>query len=279
VAPLPVGVAGELYMAGAGLARGYLARPGLTAERFVPDPFGGEGERLYRTGDLARYDADGVIEYIGRIDHQVKIRGFRIELGEVEARLQQHDTVHEAVVLALDTTGGQQLVGYVVPADAAWVESQDVHVVLRDTLRADLKASLPDYMVPTHFMLLERLPLTPNGKLDRKALPQPDGNIRQGGHVEPETVLERRIATIWAEVLGLQNVSLTDNFFELGGHSLLATQAVARLQIELGTNLPLALLFQTENLQAFAREVGSLGTRNDGDLDELQDFMAELEAV
>jgi len=279
VAPLPVGVAGELYMAGAGLARGYLARPGLTAERFVPDPFGGEGERLYRTGDLARYDADGVIEYIGRIDHQVKIRGFRIELGEVEARLQQHDTVHEAVVLALDTTGGQQLVGYVVPAHAAWVESQDVHVVLRDTLRADLKASLPDYMVPTHFMLLERLPLTPNGKLDRKALPQPDGNIRQGGHVEPETVLERRIATIWAEVLGLQNVSLTDNFFELGGHSLLATQAVARLQIELGTNLPLALLFQTENLQAFAREVGSLGTRNDGDLDELQDFMAELEAV
>ncbi|WP_085704955.1 non-ribosomal peptide synthetase [Pseudomonas sp. B8(2017)] len=277
--PLPVGVVGELYMAGAGLARGYLARPGLTAERFIPDPFGGQGGRLYRTGDLARYDADGVIEYVGRIDHQVKIRGFRIELGEIEARLQQQDAVREAVVLALDAPGGKQLLGYVVPADAASVASEEARAALLDTLRARLKASLPDYMVPAHLLLLERLPLTPNGKLDRKALPQPDGNLRRAAHVAPETELERRIAAVWAEVLGLENVSLTDNFFELGGHSLLATQAVARLQIELGTNLPLALLFQTENLQAFAQEVGSLGTRNDGDLDELQDFMAELEAV
>ncbi|AHC83970.1 fusaricidin synthetase [Pseudomonas monteilii SB3101] len=277
--PLPVGVVGELYMAGAGLARGYLARPGLTAERFIPDPFGGQGGRLYRTGDLARYDADGVIEYAGRIDHQVKIRGFRIELGEIEARLQQQDAVREAVVLALDAPGGKQLLGYVVPADAASVASEEARAALLDTLRARLKASLPDYMVPAHLLLLERLPLTPNGKLDRKALPQPDGNPRRAAHVAPETELERRIAAVWAEVLGLENVSLTDNFFELGGHSLLATQAVARLQIELGTNLPLALLFQTENLQAFAQEVGSLGTRNDGDLDELQDFMAELEAV
>ncbi|WP_085691694.1 MULTISPECIES: non-ribosomal peptide synthetase [unclassified Pseudomonas] len=277
--PLPVGVVGELYMAGAGLARGYLARPGLTAERFIPDPFGGQGGRLYRTGDLARYDADGVIEYAGRIDHQVKIRGFRIELGEIEARLQQQDAVREAVVLALDAPGGKQLLGYVVPADAASVASEEARAALLDTLRARLKASLPDYMVPAHLLLLERLPLTPNGKLDRKALPQPDGNLRRAAHVAPETELERRIAAVWAEVLGLENVSLTDNFFELGGHSLLATQAVARLQIELGTNLPLALLFQTENLQAFAQEVGSLGTRNDGDLDELQDFMAELEAV
>ncbi|RFP96423.1 amino acid adenylation domain-containing protein, partial [Pseudomonas putida] len=277
--PLPVGVVGELYMAGAGLARGYLARPGLTAERFIPDPFGGQGGRLYRTGDLARYDADGVIEYAGRIDHQVKIRGFRIELGEIEARLQQQDAVREAVVLALDAPGGKQLLGYVVPADAASVASEEARAALLDTLRARLKASLPDYMVPAHLLLLERLPLTPNGKLDRKALPQPDGNLRRAAHVAPETELERRIAAVWAEVLGLENVSLTDNFFELGGHSLLATQAVARLQIELGTNLPLALLFQTKNLQAFAQEVGSLGTRNDGDLDELQDFMAELEAV
>ncbi|WP_144174658.1 non-ribosomal peptide synthetase [Pseudomonas sp. Kh13] len=277
--PLPTGVVGELYMAGAGLARGYLARPGLTAERFIPDPFGATGSRLYRTGDLARYDTDGVIEYVGRIDHQVKIRGFRIELGEIEARLQQQDAVREAVVLALDAPGGQQLVGYVVPGDAALVEREEAQAALRDTLRDVLKASLPDYMVPAHLLLLERLPLTPNGKLDRKALPQPDGNLRQTACLAPETELERRIAAIWAEVLGLENVSLTDNFFELGGHSLLATQAVARLQIELGTNLPLALLFQTENLQAFAQEVGSLGTRNDGDLDELQDFMAELEAV
>ncbi|MCY1433240.1 Linear gramicidin synthase subunit D [compost metagenome] len=266
-------------MAGAGLARGYLARPGLTAERFIPDPFGGQGGRLYRTGDLARYAADGVIEYVGRIDHQVKIRGFRIELGEIEARLQQQDAVREALVLALEAPGGKQLVGYVVPADAVLLDCEEARAALRDSLRAELKASLPDYMVPAHLLLLERLPLTPNGKLDRKALPQPDGNLRQAAYVAPETELERRIAAIWAEVLGLENVSLTDNFFELGGHSLLATQAVARLQIELGTNLPLALLFQTENLQAFAQEVGSLGTRNDGDLDELQDFMAELEAV
>ncbi|NQD58262.1 amino acid adenylation domain-containing protein, partial [Pseudomonas sp. CM25] len=278
-APLPTGVVGELHMAGAGLARGYLARPGLTAERFLPDPFGKAGSRLYRTGDLARYGADGVIEYVGRVDHQVKIRGFRIELGEIEARLQQQDTVREAVVLAQDAAGGQQLVGYVVPSDAASVESREAQTALRDTLRAQLKANLPDYMVPAHLLLLERLPLTPNGKLDRKALPQPDGNLRQAAYVAPDTELERKVAAIWAEVLGVENVSLTDNFFELGGHSLLATQAVARLQIELGTNLPLALLFQTENLQAFAQEVGSLGTRNDGDLDELQDFMAELEAV
>ncbi|MBV4490401.1 non-ribosomal peptide synthetase [Pseudomonas oryzicola] len=277
--PLPVGVVGELHMAGAGLARGYLARPGLTAERFIPDPFGGQGGRLYRTGDLARHDADGVIEYIGRSDHQVKIRGFRIELGEIEARLQRLDTVREAVVLALDAAGGQQLVGYVVPADALSGDDLAAQAALCETLRAELKASLPEYMVPAHLVVLDQLPLTPNGKLDRKALPQPNGHLRQAGYQAPETELERRIAAIWAEVLGLENVSLTDNFFELGGHSLLATQAVARLQIELASNLPLALLFQTENLQAFAQAVGSLGTRNDGDLDELQDFMAELEAV
>ncbi|RCL20454.1 non-ribosomal peptide synthetase, partial [Pseudomonas sp. AFG_SD02_1510_Pfu_092] len=277
--PLPAGVVGELYMAGAGLARGYLARPGLTAERFVPDPFGGHGARLYRTGDLARHDAEGVIEYVGRSDHQVKIRGFRIELGEIEARLQQQDAVREALVLALDAPGGQQLVGYVVPAAALAALSEQAQAALRDSLRTALKASLPDYMVPAHLLLLDGLPLTPNGKLDRKSLPAPDGRLRQAAHVPPETDLECRIAAIWAEVLGLENVSLSDNFFELGGHSLLATQAVARLQIELGSNLPLALLFQTENLQAFAQAVGGLATRNDEDLDELQDFMAELEAV
>ncbi|MBC3499749.1 amino acid adenylation domain-containing protein, partial [Pseudomonas sp. SWRI67] len=167
--PAVRGSAGELYLGGVGLARGYHQRPALTAERFVPDPFSDNGGRLYRTGDLARYNADGVIDYAGRLDHQVKIRGLRIELGEIEARLLELPAVQEAVVLAQDGPSGKQLVGYVVPADSTQNEG-----ALRDSLREALKAGLPDYMVPTHLLLLSTLPVTPNGKLDRKALPQPD---------------------------------------------------------------------------------------------------------
>ncbi|MER0774623.1 amino acid adenylation domain-containing protein, partial [Pseudomonas aeruginosa] len=190
--PVPRGAVGELYIGRAGLARGYLRRPGLSATRFVPNPFpGGAGERLYRTGDLARFQADGNIEYIGRIDHQVKVRGFRIELGEIEAALAGLAGVRDAVVLAHDGVGGTQLVGYVVADSAEDAER------LRESLRESLKRHLPDYMVPAHLMLLERMPLTVNGKLDRQALPQPDASLSQQAYRAPGSELEQRIAAIW----------------------------------------------------------------------------------
>ncbi|WP_152035100.1 AMP-binding enzyme, partial [Pseudomonas ovata] len=191
--------------------------PALTAERFVPDPFGQAGERVYRSGDLTRTRPDGVVDYLGRVDHQVKVRGFRIELGEIEARLLEQDTVREAVVLAQETPGGKQLVGYVVLAQEIGLASDEVLSRHRDALKAALKSSLPDYMVPAYLLFLDVLPLTPNGKLDRKALPSPDASLFQASYVEPGTVLERQIAAIWADVLKLEQVGLNDNFFELGG--------------------------------------------------------------
>ncbi|MCE5985402.1 AMP-binding enzyme, partial [Pseudomonas sp. LF19] len=208
----------ELYLAGDGLTRGYLLRPGLTAEKFVPNPYGPPGERMYRSGDLTRYRADGVLEYIGRIDHQVKVRGFRIELGEIEARLHQQPAVREAVVLAVDGASGQQLVGYVVASQALDAEQ----------LKAGLRQHLPDYMVPVHLLQLEQLPLTPNGKLDRKALPMPDLSQLQAAYVAPHSDLEQRIAAIWQDVLKLERVGLSDNFFELGGDSIISIQVVSR---------------------------------------------------
>ncbi|PHO19506.1 hypothetical protein CQR80_12010, partial [Aggregatibacter actinomycetemcomitans] len=181
---VPIGVAAELYLAGEGITRGYLLRPGLTAEKFVPNPFSTTGDRLYRTGDLTRYRNDGVIEYVGRIDHQVKIRGLRIELGEIESRLLAHPGVREGVVLALDGANGQQLVAYVVLAQATTTQ---------EALRASLREHLPDYMVPTQWLFLEQLPLTPNGKLDRKALPQPDLEPQHKVYIAPHNELEQRI--------------------------------------------------------------------------------------
>ncbi|WP_447739002.1 non-ribosomal peptide synthase/polyketide synthase [Pseudomonas laurentiana] len=277
--PVVPGGHGELVIAEAGLARGYFGRAGLTAERFVPDPFAAQGGRLYRSGDLACYRTDGVIEYMGRIDHQVKIRGFRIELGEIEACLLGQQAVRQVAVLAQDGPSGQQLVGYVVPADVAALASAESQAALRETLRGALKADLPDYMVPAHLLLLEALPLTANGKLDRKALPAVDARQLQAEYLAPQSELEQRVAAVWADVLKLDRVGLNDNFFELGGHSLLATQVMARLQVELGLNLPLALLFQAENLQAYAALISELNTNSDEDLDELQDFMNELEAI
>ncbi|MFP3373162.1 amino acid adenylation domain-containing protein [Pseudomonas sp. SIMBA_068] len=277
--PIVPGSHGELMIGQDGLARGYHGRPALTAERFVPNPFDGQGGRLYRSGDLARYAGDGVIEYLGRIDHQVKIRGFRIELGEIEARLHEQDDVRQCVVLAQDGPSGKQLVAYVVPADSAVVGNPEAQVALRETLREGLKASLPDYMVPAYVLFLAELPLTGNGKLDRKALPQPDAGLLQGEYVAPQSALEQQIAAIWADVLKLERVGLNDNFFELGGHSLLATQVMARLQMELGVNLPLGLLFQAADLQTYAAMISGLNTNTDADLDDLQDFMSELEAV
>ncbi|WP_139198027.1 condensation domain-containing protein, partial [Pseudomonas sp. NFACC37-1] len=243
--PVPKGCIGELYVGRAGLARGYLKRGDLTALRFIPDPFGESGARLYRTGDLAQYRSDGVIEYVGRIDHQVKIRGFRIELGEIEARLNALASVREALVLAQEGPSGQQLVGYVIPADP-----REEQAGLRDRIKTQLKADLPDYMVPTHLLFLEQWPLTANGKLDRKALPSADASQVQQDYVAPQSELEQQIAVIWQDVLKVERVGLSDNFFELGGHSLLATQMVSRIRQALGLNLQLRQLFENASLEA-----------------------------
>ncbi|TBV11413.1 non-ribosomal peptide synthase/polyketide synthase [Stutzerimonas kirkiae] len=252
------GCHGELHIGRAGLARGYHHRPALTAERFIPDSFDNSeqgGGRLYRTGDLARYCTDGVIEYIGRIDHQVKIRGFRIELGEIEAQLQSHETVREAVVIDIDGPSGKQLAAYLVSiADQAVTAEQQGE--LRTSLRDYLKEVLPDYMVPAHLLFLDRLPLTPNGKLDRKALPKPDASQLQQEFVAPQSELEQQIAAIWADVLKIGKVGLTDNFFELGGHSLLATQVISRIRQTLNIELPLRTLFEAPVLTEFVAHAG-----------------------
>ncbi|WP_409285766.1 amino acid adenylation domain-containing protein, partial [Pseudomonas protegens] len=248
--PLPVGVTGELLIGGPLLARGYFQRPELTAERFIPDPFtpGGAG-RLYRTGDLARYRADGVIEYVGRIDHQVKVRGFRIELGEIEARLLAQASVREALVIAADN----QLLGYVVASQALAEAGQGP---LREQLKAGLRAELPDYMVPAHILFLDHLPLSPNGKLDRAALPKPDTCQTQADWKAPVSELEQQVAMIWSQVLGIERIGLDEHFFELGGHSLLATQMVSRVRHGLGVEVSLRTLFEQPQLENFVRALG-----------------------
>ncbi|WP_226457785.1 non-ribosomal peptide synthetase, partial [Pseudomonas sp. AF03-9] len=239
--PVPVGVAGELYLGGEGLARSYHRRPALTAERFVPCPFQ-RGARLYRTGDRVRQRADGVIEYLGRLDHQVKLRGLRIELGEIEARLLEHPLVREATVLVVDS---KQLVGYVVlhAADAEW----------RAHVSAHLARHLPDYMVPAQWVVLEQMPLSPNGKLDRKALPKPDAHGRGGEFAAPQTALQQQIASIWAEVLEVERVGLHDNFFELGGHSLLVLMLKERINRLCGAVLAVNQLMLNPTVAGQAR--------------------------
>ncbi|VVP79795.1 D-alanine--poly(phosphoribitol) ligase subunit 1 [Pseudomonas fluorescens] len=228
--PLPHGVAGELYIGGQGLARGYRGQPGLSAERFVADPFAGEGGRLYRTGDLVRLREDGVVDYLGRVDHQVKVRGFRIELGEIEACLRRDASVRDAVVVARDLQGSRQLIGYVVCTAGEQAGER---------LRASLQAQLPDYMVPAHIVVLAALPLSPNGKVDRKALPDPD--LRQHEYLAPRNALEQALAHIWQEVLELAQVGVTDNFFELGGDSLRTLKVLSKVRArpELGLTLGL----------------------------------------
>ncbi|WP_439898718.1 phosphopantetheine-binding protein [Pseudomonas agarici] len=223
----------------------------MTAEKFVPNPFGESGERLYRTGDLCRYRRDGVLEYVGRIDHQVKVRGFRIELGEIEARLLVQGQLQEVAVLAVEGGAGSQLVAYAVPL-AGRVDGESAQV-LRETLKGVLRSSLPDYMVPAHWLFLEALPLTPNGKLDRKALPGVDETLVRRAWRAPQGELEGEVALIWQDVLQVERVGLDDNFFDLGGHSLLATQVIVRLRNQLRAEVPLKSLFETHDLQAFCR--------------------------
>jgi amino acid adenylation domain-containing protein len=236
--PVPVGVVGELYVGGPGVARGYVKRAGLTAERFVPDPYAeGAGARMYRTGDLVKWCANGELEYLGRADEQVKLRGIRIELGEIEAVLAEHASVKQAAVALKSGPGARQLVGYVVAGASAPTVSE---------LRRHLLERLPEHMVPSAFVVLDALPLTPNGKLDRAALPAPDaGRLGPDSVYEaPASELERAVAAIWQEVLKAPRVGLHDSFFELGGSSLALVQIHSKITSTLGLELPLVELFQ-----------------------------------
>jgi amino acid adenylation domain-containing protein/non-ribosomal peptide synthase protein (TIGR01720 family) len=253
LSPVPLGVSGELYVGGEGVGRGYLNRPALTAERFVPDPFSSEpGARLYRTGDLARHLPDGLVEFLGRVDHQVKLRGFRIELGEIEAALAEHDEVRDAVVLLReDAPGDKRLVAYVVAQEGMTLEGGE--------LRRGLRERLPEYMIPSLFMELEALPLTANGKVDRGELPEVGaaGEARRGGaRVEPRGEVEEALAAIWAEVLGVEEVGAGDNFFELGGDSILSIQIIARAR-RAGLHLSPQQLFQHQTISELAAAVNT----------------------
>lgn len=234
--PVPLGVPGELCLGGVRLARGYHARPELTAAQFVPDPFSTEpGARLYRTGDLVRYRPDGAIEFLGRIDQQVKVRGYRIELGEIEAALAGHPSVRAVAVVAREVRpGDRQLVAYLVTDDQPDVPA----------LRAHLRDALPEYMIPTQWVGLAELPLTPSKKVDRKALPDPTVTESARAHVAPRNPTEAAVAAIWADVLGVERIGADDNFFELGGHSLMATRVLARLRDAFAIDLPLRVLFE-----------------------------------
>ncbi|MEG4350117.1 amino acid adenylation domain-containing protein [Microcoleus sp. LAD1_D3] len=314
--PVPVGVFGELHIGGAGLSRGYLNRPELTAEKFIPNPFAEDGihasyrfrlhrnhkiestvnsqqstvnsqqstvnnpssfilsERLYKTGDLARYLPDGNIEFMGRSDHQVKVRGFRIELGEIEAVLSQYPAVREAIALVReDNPGDKRLVAYIVANSelrGGHGDTDPTHSEFINHLRVFLKQKLPQYMMPSAFVLLEAMPLTPNGKIDRRSLRAPDTNTAEfeSNFTEPRTPDEQLIAEIWAEVLGLERVGIHDNFFELGGHSLLATQAIARLREAFQIELPLRVLFESPTVaslsdslrDSFASRISQIGS-------------------
>jgi acyl carrier protein len=271
-----VGVPGELHTGGDGLARGYLGRPDLTAERFVPSPFAGGGDepgaRLYRTGDLARWRPDGVLEFLGRRDGQVKVRGIRIELGEIETALALHPAVREAAVaLRQDEAGERRLVAYV----AADPESAPSPAALR----RHLASRLPEPMLPAAFVILERLPLTPNGKVDRRALPAPERiGLPEREHVPPASPLEEQLAAVCAEVLGRERVGMADNFFDLGGHSLLATQWMARLRDRYGVEITLQMVFETSSLRELADRLveEELAGADAGDLAELIAELKEL---
>ncbi len=272
--PLPPGIPGELLIGGLGVTQGYLARPELTAEKFIVDPFSTRaGARLYRTGDLARWRRDGRIEVVGRIDHQVKLRGYRIELGEIESVLSAHSQVRQAVVVCReDRPGDKRLVAYLTVADG-------VSAIDLTSLRAQARQRLPDYMMPSAIMVMDAMPLTPNGKVDRRALPAPDAEESSADtYVAPRNAEEETLATLWADILGRQKVGIHDNFFDLGGHSLLATQLVARMQKSLGGDIALRMLFEAPTIAQFAdlllqRRMQSV------DSDALASMLQELEGL
>ncbi len=295
--PAPAGVAGELYIAGDGLARGYLRRAALSAERFVPNPFGAPGTRMYRTGDLARWLPDGTVEYLGRLDQQVKIRGFRIEPGEIEATLAIYPGISEAAVAAHDDGfGSLRLVGYLVPqapdspdapdAGSSAVADPSRHVAPDlNALREHCLTRLPDYMVPSHFVTLDRFPLTANGKLNRKALPAPqaEGDIRTG-YEAPEGEIEQTLADIWSTVLQRDRIGRHDNFFDLGGHSLLAIQIMVEVKKVFGIEVPLGGFFAAPTIAALndrmvQMQLDQLDQFDEAELAELLAHMSETDAT
>jgi non-ribosomal peptide synthetase component F len=252
--PVPTDVEGELWIAGAGVVRGYLEREDLTRERFAEDPFV-PGERMYRTGDLAAWTKDGELRFFGRIDHQVKVRGYRIELGEIEAAARAHASVRDAVVIAReDTPGDKRLVAYVLA-------SSRVAGCDPETLRAHLRQRLPEFMVPAHVVQLERFPLTPNQKIDRKALPAPNraSLAPSAPFAELGSALETMIAEVWRKSLGVERVGATDNFFDLGGHSLLAVKVHREVQAALGREFSITTLFQFPTVRTLAAALGGAG--------------------
>jgi acyl-coenzyme A synthetase/AMP-(fatty) acid ligase len=270
LAPVPSGIPGELCIGGDLLARGYLNRGNLTAERFIADPFDEKGGRLYRTGDLARWRGDGQIEYLGRLDHQVKVRGFRIELGEIEAQLLVQPEVREAVVIAGEGPSGARLVGYVSlhPGASAATAS----------LREAIARALPDYMIPSAIVVLESLPLNPNGKVDRKALPEPEF-VDSDNYEAPQGEAEEVLAGIWAQVLGIAQVGRNDNFFELGGHSLAILQVQQKLQQALSVSLPLRLHFENPLLRNLAFEIDEKRSLMSGEHSGQAELLGMLELL
>ncbi len=250
--PVPVGIAGELYVGGAGLARGYLNRPELTAEKFIPHPFSSlPGTRLYKTGDLVRYLANGNLEFLGRNDQQVKIRGFRIEAGEIEGALAEHPAISEQVVLLReDEPGDKRLVAYVVPSERGAIAVSE--------LRAFLRKQLPSYMVPSAIVQVEAFPRTPNGKLDRRALPKPGQEPDEQEIAAPHSELEKKVAAILAEVLGVERIGIHDNFFELGGHSLQVAQVMLRIRDVFQVELSPLSFFDTSTAAGLAEAIKEL---------------------
>jgi acyl-coenzyme A synthetase/AMP-(fatty) acid ligase/acyl carrier protein len=269
--PVPVGVAGELCVGGAGVARGYLNQPQQTAERFVSNPFSEEkGARLYRTGDLARFLPDGNVEFLGRIDQQVKIRGFRVEPAEIETVLKKHETVQQAVVIPhLDQSGEKRLAAYVV--------SLKKTAELATQLRSYLQERLPDYMVPSAIVILDALPLTRNGKLDTAALPSLDSIEPAHALVAPRNAIEQGLVDIWRQVLRVEQVGIEDNFFDLGGHSLLATQVISRIRSTFHVQLPLRSLFDTPTVAGLAQQIAALPQTSEDE--EVARLLQELEGL
>jgi surfactin family lipopeptide synthetase A len=290
--PVPIGIPGELHIGGAGLARGYLNRADLTAAKFIPNPFGqAYSGRLYKTGDLTRYRSDGNIDFLGRIDQQVKIRGFRIELEEIEALLSQHPRVREVAVIAKEDTVGKRLVAYLVLFEGMTHPEASHPVATRhpsqegsssdcsvQELRGFLKEKLPDFMIPSAFVMLDAMPLTPNGKIDRKALAKidPDHSELENTFVAPSNPVEEVLAGIWAEILGLEQVGIHHNFFELGGHSLLATQVISRIQDAMDVTLPLRTLFERQTIAELSVAIVQNMVAETDD-DEMERLLAELE--
>ncbi|HET6978712.1 MAG TPA: amino acid adenylation domain-containing protein [Pyrinomonadaceae bacterium] len=288
--PTPCGVAGELHIGGICLARGYLNRPDLTAERFIPDPLSRvEGERLYRTGDVARILADGTVEFLGRRDEQVKLRGYRIELGEIEAALNAHPEVRESVTTVReDTPGDQRLIAYLVPQaellDQKEIETNGSNLppeaLTTSALQHYLRPRLPEYMIPSTFVLMEKLPTLPNGKINRKALPAPDTarRDRANTYVAPRNQTEEHLAAFWSEILGVERIGINDNFFDLGGHSLLATEAISRIRETFQTDLSLRSFFAAPTIAALAVSIAENLAAQVSEA-ELEAVMAELEQL